>query len=89
MVYGRRLRADGTAETEPLRAVPEHGGIWNGVLYSSMPFLIRPDTDGRFQVVLPPSSVLGTYMVQMGSNLLQVIVPDNAAEVHFEEIVQS
>ena len=59
-ISGRRMRADGSADTDALRITPERGALVNGVLYSKAAIEVTP----RKQVEYPASLLggqLGPY----------------------------
>ena len=87
-ISGRRMRADGSADTDALRITPERGALVNGVLYSKAAIEVTPDAEGRFEVTLPPSSALGPYTVQVdGGPPLRLVVPDGVTQATFERCV--
>lgn len=87
-VFGRQLYADGRPDPTSFEIVPGRSMVVNGVMYSSRAVKVQPDAEGRFSVVLPPSSLLGAYTVQLSNLAIHLIVPDDVTSVRFEDIVQ-
>lgn len=86
VVSGRRLRVDGSPDTDALRFTPEHDALVNGVVYSAVAIEVTPDGDGRFTVTLAPSSAVGPYMVQLARRVVSLVVPD-AGPAAFDDCV--
>lgn len=66
---------------------PQRGGVWRGVAYSPQRIVIQPDAQGRWSVVLPPSSVVGPYTVKMARHRFSIVVPE-AESANFAELVE-
>lgn len=87
-VWGIRLYGDGSPCRESFTVTPGYAGaVYNGIIYSGRPIEVTPDSDGRFEVWLPPSSALGRYVVRMGDYTFRAAVPDDAQAVLLDEIV--
>lgn len=86
VVTGRRLRVDGSPDTDALRFTPEHDALVNGVVYSAVAVEVTPDGDGRFTVTLAPSSAVGRYAVQLARRVVSLLVPD-AGPAAFDDCV--
>lgn len=57
---------------------PEKGGLYAGTMYSGDAIRVKPQSDGRFEVVLPPSSALGLYTVTFGKITVKIEVPEKS-----------
>ena len=86
-ISGRRLLAGGTPDVTPLEVTPGRVGFYNGVAYTKTPIIIHPAPDGSFEMILPPSSVLGVFKVQVGIITWNMIVPD-APNANFDSIAR-
>lgn len=86
-ITGRRLLAGGTPDCTPLEVTPGRSGVYNGVIYTKTPILVEIQPDGQFEMVLPPSSVLGVYKVQVGALTWNMVVPD-APNANFDSIAR-
>lgn len=82
-IVGRWLAPDGQPISEPIYITPERGGQFGGVVYHRVAVVVTPDSQGQWVVVLPPSSVLGTYQVAFGPARYTMTVPaDPTATFH-------
>ena len=75
-ISGRRLLPGGTPDITPLEVTPGRAGVYQGVTYGKEPIIIQPAPDGRFEMTLPPSAVMGVYKVQVGAVTWNMVVPD-------------
>lgn len=83
-VTGMWLNAGGQAVKESLSLTPERSGTYNGVVYDGRAAWVTPDPQtGKWDVILPPSSVLGLYTVVLGAKRYALRVPDGVAEISF------
>ncbi len=87
-VRGLWLQANGTpVAAAEVTFLPQHGGIWNGRVISERFVSTTTDKDGRFSIVLAPSSVVGAYRVAVGGQEFNAVVPDSGA-VDLADIVK-
>ena len=90
IVSGTYLAPDGAPSTGQIEFVPDHGGIDvnTGLAYSGESVSTTPDPiTGQWQIGLAPSSIVGAYVVNLGTLKLRAIVPDEP-ESKFEQIVE-
>ena len=78
-VWGFYRQADGAPMKEPITITPGQPGVWQNTLYDATPIIVSPDESGRYVVMLPPSSVLGDYVITAGRQQLTVRVPEGVA----------
>jgi hypothetical protein len=86
-ISGRRLLPGGTPDCTPLEVTPGRAGVYQGVTYGKEPIIIQPAPDGRFEMTLPPSAVMGVYKVQVGAVTWNMVVPD-APNASFDSIAR-
>ena len=75
-VWGFYRQADGAPMKEPITITPGQPGVWHSTLYDATPIIVSPDAAGRYEVNLPPSSILGDYAVVAGRQQLAIRVPE-------------
>lgn len=86
-ITGRRLLPGGTPDYTPLEVTPGRAGVYQGATYGREPIIIQPAHDGRFEMTLPPSAVLGVYKVQASATTWNMVVPD-APSANFSDIAK-
>lgn len=86
-ITGKRLLPDGTPNCTPLEVTLARAGVYQGAVYEREPIIIQPGPDGRFEITLPPSAVLGVYKVQVGTLTWNMVVPD-APSADFSDIAK-
>ena len=86
-ISGRRLLPGGAPDVTPLEVTPGRAGVYQGATYGREPIIIQPALDGRFEMTLPPSSVLGVYKVQVSATTWNMVVPD-APSANFSDIAK-
>lgn len=86
-IIGRRLLPGGAPDVTPLEVTPGRAGVYQGVTYGRDPIIIQPAPDGRFEITLPPSAVLGVYKVQVSATTWNMVVPD-APSANFSDIAK-
>lgn len=86
-ISGRRLLPGGTPDCTPLEVTPGRAGVYQGATYGREPIIIQPAPDGRFEMTLPPSAVLGVYKVQVSAVTWNMVVPD-APSADFSDIAK-
>jgi hypothetical protein len=78
-VWGFYRQANGEPMKEPITVAPGKPGVWGNTVYDATPIIVSPDEAGRYEVLLPPSAVLGDYVVTAGRQQLTVRVPEGVA----------
>ena len=86
-VRGKYVKADGTRAEGAGTITPERAGIYKGTIYDDKPISVKPNVSGDFEVVLPPSSVLGKYHLNIAGQTFVLIVPDNRSEASLSELI--
>ena len=86
-VSGVALLANGQLLVGHLYIEPGHGGVWHGVAYSPQRIAVQTDSEGRWDVVLPPSSVMGRYTVEIDKHRFTFTVPE-AGTANFVELLE-
>lgn len=87
MVTGRVLNAIGGMAIKTLTIRPERGGMYGGIWYGPNEATVAIEPDGRWAIVLPPSSAVGCYRVMIGRQEFIISVPD-APEAAFIDIAK-
>lgn len=69
----------------------ENGGLFGGAVYGTQPIPLTADgtklTGGKIDVLLPPSSAVGRYILRVGRRLFRFRVPD-AESADLNELIE-
>lgn len=87
IVRSKYLKADGTRAEGLITITPERPSIYNGAFYDNKPIAVQVSINGEFEIVLPPSSILGKYQINIAGRTFMFEVPDNRSDASLAELI--